>query len=267
MFGIFLLLFLVSLSLCSVLAVWRNSERYVQQEMERMGFGSITSWVSGLRDAETLTEEITKLPEIEQVGVQRIIYTEYRLLEQESDSEGQLVLYEPDKYSYKIFEEDLHGYREEAVSINLGEIYVSPSFNSIFGAELGDEITFPIARNGKDKTFIIKGFFEDPFMGSSMIGMKSFLICEQDFEEMEEIIKNAGIDGLARTGFMFHIFEQLDKISSTAELNRLVNENTSLLSYTEFTHSSTAIAGFMMTLQNVFTGLLLAFVVILLFVT
>lgn len=267
MFGIFLLLFLVSLSLCSVLAVWRNSERYVQQEMERMGFGSITSWVSGLRDAKTLTEEITNIPEVEQVGVQRIIYTEYHLLEQESDSEGQLVLYEPDKYSYKIFEEDLHGYREEAASINLGEIYVSPSFNSMFGAELGDEITFPIARNGKNKTFIIKGFFEDPFMGSSMIGMKSFLICEQDFEEMEEVIKNAGIDGLARTGFMFHIFEQLDKISRTAELNRLVNENTSLLSYTEFTHSSTAIAGFMMTLQNVFTGLLLAFVVILLLVT
>ena len=43
-----------------------------------------------------------------------------------------------------------------------------------------------------------------------------------------------------------------------------MNENTSLTSYVEFTHSREAISGFMLTLQNVFTSLLLAFVVILL---
>lgn len=265
--GIFLLLFLLSVSLCSVLALWHNSERYVQKEMERMGFGSITSWVSGLTDAERLAEEIAALPEVTRVGVQSIIYSGYRLLEQESDSEGQLVLYEPENYAYRIFEEDLHGYQKEEVNITPGEIYISPSLSSMFGAGPGDEITFPIARGGVDQTFIIKGFFEDPFMGSSMIGMKSFLICEQDFQEITKTIENAGIDGLARSGFMLHIFRQQSGDSSASELNRLVNENTSLLSYTEFTHSSAAIGGFMMTLQNVFTGLFLAFVVILLSVT
>lgn len=266
-FGIFLLLFLLSVSLSSVLALWHNSESYVQQEMERMGFGNITAWVSGLTDAEALKEEITVLPEVSKVGIQSIIYSEYRVLEQESDSEGQLVLYEPENYPYRIFADGLRGYTEDNITINPGEIYISPSLSSMFGAGLGDEIIFPIARNGRNRIFTIKGFFEDPFMGSTMIGMKSFLIGEQDFQEIAETIGNAGIDGLARSGFMLHIFRRPGSNSSAAELNRLVNENTSLLSYTEFTHSDAAIAGFMMTLQNVFTGLFLAFAVILLLVS
>lgn len=266
-FGIFLLLFLMSVSLCSVLALWHNSKEYVKQEMERMGFGNITSWVSGLTDAEALAEEIAAIPEVSHVGVQSIIYSEYRLLEQQSDSEGHLVVYEPEKYPYRIFTEDLRGYQKDAVTINPGEIYLPPSLCSMFGAGLGDEITFPIARNGENKTFRIKGFFEDPFMGSSMIGMKSFLIGEQDFLEIAETVENAGIDGLARNGFMLHIFGQSKESGSAGELNRLVNENTGLLSYTEFTHSDAAIRGFMMTLQNVFTGLFLSFVVILLLVS
>lgn len=262
--GIFLLLFLVSAALCSVLAVWHNSGEYVRLQMKRMGYGDITSWVSGLADAEQLTGEITALAEAEQVGIQNIVYSEYRLLAQESDSEGQLVLYEPEKYSYRIFREDLSGYETGTIGINPGEIYISPSLSSMFGAKPGDEITFPIARNGMDMTFAVKGFFEDPFMGSSMIGMKSFLICEQDFLQMTERIESAGIDALARSGYMLHIFGAPEGSVSTAELNRLVNENTSLSSYTEFTHSSAAIGGFMMTLQNVFTGLLLAFAGVLL---
>lgn len=265
--GIFLLLFLMSVSLCSVLALWHNSERYVHREMERMGFGDITSWISGLPDARALVKEIRGLAEVSQVGVQSIIYSEYRFLEQKSDSEGQMVLYEPEKHFYRIFAESLHGYETDTIAINPGEIYISPSLSSMFGAGLGDEITFPIARSNANKTFRIKGFFEDPFMGSSMIGMKSFLICEQDFQEITQMIDNAGIDGLARTGFMLHIFGQPEGSRNAAELNRLVNENTSLLSYTEFTHSKAAIAGFMMTLQNVFTGLFLAFVLILLLVS
>lgn len=35
-------------------------------------------------------------------------------------------------------------------------------------------------------------------MGISMIGMKSFLICEKDRDTTANMITNAGIDGLAQ---------------------------------------------------------------------
>ncbi|MFR8530165.1 MAG: FtsX-like permease family protein [Anaeromassilibacillus sp.] len=112
--------------------------------------------------------------------------------------------------------------------------------------------------------FTVAGFFEDPFMGSSMIGMKGFLICRQDHEEIAGMIRDAGADSLAREGFMLHIFQSEGSDLAASQFNAVLNEKTSLQGYVEFTHSREAISGFMLTLQNVFASLLLAFVAILL---
>ena len=261
--GIFLLLLLVSASLATVLTVWSNSGRYVQQEMERLGYGDLTAWVSGIADPEPLSAEIAALEDVQSVSAQQLIFTEYEIGEQESDSEGQLITYDPAQTPYKIFRDDLSGYEASPIEIASGEIYVSPSMASMFGLSIGDTITFPIARSGVDKTFVVKGYFEDPFMGSSMIGMKGFLICRQDHDEITAMIESAGNDGLARSGYMLHIFQSEESSLGTAQWNAVLNQNTSLPHYVEFTHSRAAISGFMLTLQNVFTAFLLAFAAIL----
>ena len=110
-FGVFVLILLVSLSLGTVLTVWNNSSRYVNSEMERLGYGDITAWVSGLSDAAPLTEEISGLDEVESVGVQSLIFSEYEIGDQESDSEGQLITYDSEQYPYKFFADDLSGYQ------------------------------------------------------------------------------------------------------------------------------------------------------------
>lgn len=102
-------------------------------------------------------------------------------------------------------------------------------------------------------------------MGSSMIGMKGFLVCEADWKEIQQTIQERGKNALAREGAMLHIFSEGRE--SISDLNRVMNENTALSLYTEFIHSEDAIAGFMLILQNAFSGLLIAFVFILLFVT
>ncbi len=265
--GIFILVLFLSLTLLSALTVWQNAGKYVQGEMDRLGFGEITAWVSGVPDIEKLVEEITALPETDHAGIQPVIFSEYEVNGQKSDSEGQLITYEPDKYPYRIFTDNLTEYQTENAKIGAGEIYVPPSMQSMFGVEIGDEIRFRMARNSVTKSFTVKGWFEDPFMGSSMIGMKGFLICRQDHVEMAEMIRQAGIDGLARDGYMIHIFQSNPLNLTVAELNAVLNERTGLSGYAEFTHSDSAISGFMLTLQNVFTGLFLAFSLILLLVS
>lgn len=264
--GVFALLFIVSASLVTVLTVWNSSVRYVREEMERLGFGDLTAWVSQVSDITQLTDEIDSLDTVERTGVQKLIYSEYEANGQESDSEGQLVVYEPENYAYRIFLDDLSGYQAGEAVIYSGELYAPISLRSMFGAEIGDEISFPIARNGVEQTFTIKGWFEDPFMGSSMIGMKSFLICGADYEEIIQKISASGIDGLARDGFMIHILKNRDSEVSIAGWNAMLNQETRLPQFAEFTHSRSAIEGFMLTLQNVFTGFLSAFVLVLLLV-
>lgn len=260
--GVFVLLFLVSLALGTVLTVWSNSGRYVSAEMERAGFGTLTAWVSDVPDMDVLTGEIEALSDVTAVETQQLIFSNYTIEEQESDSEGQLITLLPGEERYRFFTDDLSAYSKNSPQIAPGEVYVSPSLVSMFGVALGSEIVFPVARAGGSVTFTVKGFYEDPFMGSSMIGMKGFLICQQDHDTLTEIIQSSGIDALARNGAMLHIFS--DSNLTTSELNQAVNEQTSLPAYTEFVHTAQAIQGFMLILQNAFSGLLIALVIVLL---
>lgn len=258
--GSFFLLLLVGISLCATLTVWHNAGNYVRGEMERLGYGDLTAWVSGLEDVSVLAEEIAALEEVNSVGTQSLLFSEYEVGEQESDSEGQLITYNPEQYPYKFFNEAFTGYIPAPTEIAPGTLYAPASLRSMFGVEAGSSITFPIARSGGDAAFTVAGFYEDPVMGSSMIGMKGFLICEADHEAIAAMIGQAGVDALAREGFMLHITQKGSL--PAAPFNALLNRETSFSQHTEFTHSFSAMAGFMLTLQNVFTGLPLAFVVI-----
>ncbi len=266
LFGIFILTLLVAAALGTVLTVWNNSEKYIKNELDRSGYGELTAWITNLPDTTELKNNIEVLDEIERVETQSLIYSNYTANEMESDSEGQLITYIPAENRYRFFTDNLTGYREQPESILPGEVYVSPSMVSMFGIKLGDKITFPIARGGKNLTLTIKGFYEDVYMGSSMIGMKGFLISEADRIVALDLIRNAGIDALARDGAMLHIFEAEESERTVSELNSLLNEQTALSEYTESVHSKETIAGFMLILQNAFSGILLAFVLVLLFV-
>ena len=110
LFGIFSLIFLVSLSLGTILTVWANSGSYIQQEMDRAGFGNLTAWVSNVPNLQTLIDEISALEEINKVESQNIIYANYTINNQESDSEGQLVSYKAKDNRYHFFTAGLSGY-------------------------------------------------------------------------------------------------------------------------------------------------------------
>ena len=77
-------------------------------------------------------------------------------------------------------------------------------------------------------------------------------------------MEEEGADALARSGAMLHITADRDSYLTVSELNRRLNENTSLTQYTEFIHSKDTIQSFMSILQNAFCGLLTVFAAVLL---
>lgn len=267
LFGIFIIMIIACLTFISALSIWLNTNTYLQEEMNRMQYGDITAWTQGIENPKQLQNEIEQLDEVDTVSIQQLIYSDYKIHDMESDHEGQLLVYEPQAFPYRIFNEDNTGYQSDVESLGNKEIYISPSLLSTFDVAIGDEITFTIGRQGMISTFKVKGTFEDPFMGSSMIGMKSFLISEADFKNVSLMIESAGIDGLARSGEMFHITQSEQSLLSNAQFNQLINERSSLIQITEFVHSKEAITGFMLILQNAFTALFLAFALILLLVS
>ena len=230
--------------------------------MERAGFGDLTAWASDVPDEEFLLESIRKQDGVEGAVSQRLLFSEYEANGAESDSEGQMIPWESGSGQYRFFQNDLSGYAKAPEEISEEEVYISPSMKSMMNLEPGDTITFPIARNGRTISLTVAGYYEDPFMGSSMIGMKGFLIAEKTYGKICSAIEEAGMDALARDGMMIHV-ETEDGIT-VSEVNRSLMENTPLSMYTEFIHSADTIAGFMMILQNAFSAILAAFALVLL---
>lgn len=266
--GLFVLQFLISFSLITALTVYTNSGNYVSHEMKRLGYGNITAWVSNLNGVEGLVAEIESLDSVDHVGVQPLIFSGYSINGTHSDDEGQLIAYTPDQYAYKLLDNNLRDYHQDNMTIEKGEIYISPAMKSVYDVDTGDTIRFELSRSGDVKEFTVKGFFEDPFMGSSMIDMKSFLINPADFNDVSEQIKQiSDFDVLARAGNMLHVFKSETSNLAPTEFNMQVNMQTSLGTYTEFVYTSSSIYGFMLILQNVLTGFLCAFVVVLLMVS
>ncbi len=265
--GIFFLVFLVSVSLLTVVSLWSNAGSYIHAEMERVGFGDLTVWISAPKEPDALNRQIKDVDAVARVESQPLFYADYTANGVESDSEGQLILYREATDNYRFFKNELNGYEEGRAAIEPGAVYVSPSLISMMEVEIGDEISFATARNGGQITLKAAGYYEDPFMGSSMIGMKGFLISEADYQAIHAQTMEAGIDALAREGAMLHIFAEKDSGLTAAELNVRLNQETNLPLYTEFNHSAAAISGFMLILQQVFGGMLAAFALVLLFVT
>ncbi len=268
LFGIAILMFLTALFLNVVLMTAFSGNSYIREEMERAGFGDLTAWTADVPDMEFLLESIREQEGVEDAKVQRLIFSEYEANGVESDSEGQMIPWISAEIGistrsrYHFFENSLSEYAKAPKEIGEQEVYVSPSMKSMMDLEPGDIITFPIARGGRNLSLTVAGYYEDPFMGSSMIGMKGFLVSEKTYEKILSVIEDSGMDALARNGSMIHI-ETAEEIT-VSEMNRVLTTNTPLSMYTEFIHSAETIAGFMVILQNAFSALFAAFAVVLL---
>ena len=278
--GIFLLVAVLSLCLFSSLTLYVSGRQSVKAEMERLGFGSLTIWVSGA--GEGLAEEIETIPDVEQVTYQPLIFSGYEVNGSYSDNEGQL-LYPDGLVPYRLTDESgnvlpVHesGISEGYISgqsasgrsdsgdytseIAQGTVYISPAMKSAFDVEIGDSIQFELSRKDGIYSLTVAGFFADGFMGSSMIDMKSFLTSKEDYAAMQEIIYDAtDVDVLGREGAMLHVFQSQESPLSALDFHRAIQEGTDVSLFTEFCYRQESILDYMLLLQNILSGFLIAF--------
>ncbi|MBD5459466.1 MAG: hypothetical protein HDR26_00760, partial [Lachnospiraceae bacterium] len=253
--GIFLLVWIFSACIFSSLTLFISGKIHVKGEMERLGFGELTIWVNG--DEVSLAEQIKALPDVEEAYAQPLIFSGYEINGGYSDNEGQLIVYDG-MVDYRFLNAD--GTQAAAPEIAEGTVYISPAMQSGFDVTIGDTIQFELSRREGIVSLTVAGYFADGFMGSSMIDMKSFLINASDYEKMQAILRNAKeTDVLGRNGAMVHVFQREDSALTAVEFNAGIHENTDISLYTEFSYRRESILSYMLLLQNILCGFLIAF--------
>lgn len=258
--SIFFIMSVLVLCLVSSIVLYSSGRKSVEKEMDRLGFGNFTVWASNY--PEELPVDISKVQDVKMVTVQNIIYAGYKAGGNYSDNEGQLMFYE-DIFPYCFI--DGNNKRYTGGQAEDGTVYVSPAMRQLYNVDIGDDITFEILRSNGNRTFKIAGFFEDAFMGSSMIDMKSFIISRNDFERIQQDIKSSS-DTLARNGAMFHISKQDDSSLDDAGFYQKLIEETGMSRYTEFTYKKDSILNYMVLLQNILAGFMAFFSIMLLLI-
>ena len=257
--GIFLLVWILSACIFSSLTLLISGKTHVKGEMERLGFGELTIWING--EATSLTEQIQALPDVEKAYAQPLIFSRYEINGGYSDNEGQLIAYDG-TVDYRFLNAD--GTQIAASEITEGTVYISPAMQSGFDVTIGDTIQFELSRKDGMVSLTVAGYFADGFMGSSMIDMKSFLINASDYENMQDILRNAKeTDVLGRNGAMVHVFQRENSALSALEFNAEIQENTDISLHTEFSYRQKSILSYMLLLQNILCGFMIAFSMVL----
>ena len=139
--GIGLLFFIVTFTLIIALTVFVRSGSTIQQEMTRVGYGDLTTWVREVPDLGELVSAMEAVEDVAQTTVQPLLFAGYQLNGVHSDNEGQLLAYDPQNYPYHFLNATLNGY-EAVEAIAEGMIYLSTAMKSSFDVEIGDTILF-----------------------------------------------------------------------------------------------------------------------------
>lgn len=267
--GIFMLILIITVSLCAVISVWSNSNDYEKERIEGVEYGDIAYWLPEIPNREELAAQVEALDEVERVEVQEIIVFHRYFVQGETEGvEGSihLLTWEDCGQNYRIYREDMEGFREKSEELKDGEVYVSSSFCAIYDVQAGDTLELTAQEGGPAEVFKIKGFFEDPVAGSAMMGMKQIFLTKNDMRKLSGQLDEAGETAQGQRLNVFHLFRVKDSALSAGEFQKIVNAGTDLAAEAGFSYGKETIMGFMLILYNIFAGFLLVFVMVLLVV-
>lgn len=266
-FGIFILMLIVSMALTAVLTVSLNSQKSDEEALEQAGFGDMLVLLNGSKETyEELIQQVEEQGEVERVLITSALAGDFLDINGENESNSVMMAgYSTSGLNYRIFNEEGTGYQEEPEGLKAGEMYVPISYRTLYGCETGDKITLNM--EGESTAYTIKGFFEDPFMGSSMMGVKTVLINDADLEKMLQSCREGRSGNSFAEAVMLNIFQKESSDLSYLRFQQELNKDTGVEGYAWLSLGKEQAISYMLILVRIFSGSLLVFIALLLIIT
>ena len=261
--SIVVLMLIISLSLTAIISINDNNVRNLHNANDNVDTGDIVVFISGTFANEDMMNKLKNHPAIGRIKESdALVALDLTVNEEAASSRCMLLKYDLKDFKYPVYNKSRTGFDTAAPSLEKGEIYVPLSFTSLYDCSEGSLIT--VKTKGKEKTFTIKGFIEEPFIGAYFIGIKSLFITDSDFMELLSYADRETDAVLQLLEYrMFHLFESENTDLSIPQFKRQLNNDTGLLDYSYATLSRDDSMHYTMVFNNIGTGLLYAFVILL----
>lgn len=265
--SIFILMMMVSVSLTAVLTININAGKSEREALEHAGFGDLLVDLDSM-EAQERDRLIQKTKENEHVEKVETIEIVTAAIEDINGKEpgGSVMLesYQAGDFDLRIYDESGIDFLTERGELKPGEICVPISFTSMYQCKIGDKVLFKSQEGSLEYT--VKYFFEDPFMGSSIMGIKTLLINEEDLKALQDIAES-GTNGFLQSGILLNIFQKETSELSYLKFMQNLNKETGIMGYGWISMGTSQAVGYMLILTNIFGGIFLVFIALLLIIT
>lgn len=266
-FSIFILMFMVSLALTAVLTININAGKSEWEAVKNAGFGDILVDLNSMdeKTVESLIQRTEENEHVEKVETAKVVYADIDDINgHTSNSSVMLESFQPADFDFRIYDENGVDFLAEWEELQPGEICVPISFTSMYDCKTGDKVVFK-SQNGSLE-YTVKYFFEDPFMGSSLMGIKTLLLNKKDLEALREAAEN-GTDEFLVSGTLLNVFQKESSELSYLKFTQNLNKDTGLMGYGWISMGTEQAVGYTLLITNIFSGIFLVFIVLLLIVT
>ena len=226
--SVIILMTIISLALSTVISVNKNISNRYKEATKDVKIGDLNFFISDLNDVDTMISKIKNNENVDYVLKEEMLFSKVTINNKKSSNSYFIKKYDKNNFNYKVYDESNIRFLENVEELKEGEAYVPISFKEMYKCNIGDIIKIPYKNEKKE--IKIKGFIEEPFIGSSNMGLKQFFINEKDFNDLYKIkLKSEEKDSDILGYFLVSVFSKEDSKLSPVLLQKEINKESKIV--------------------------------------
>ncbi len=224
------ILMAIVVTICtSIISVRDNYLNGLNRAFEMTDCGEILIMI----DKKKLTDELRSTVEnssfVKKIQYYDSIVTSKVVCNEHEDRDGYFLTELRDGIA--LYNKELTNFCENISEVGEGEIYLPLGLKSKLECDLEDTITLEVAAEFK-KDFVIKGFVQEPMMGSSTIGWKQVFIGKSDFQKILELCSLSQTN-VQKEVTMMSIYQAEGNTLASPKFQKQLNIETKILDMAE----------------------------------
>lgn len=182
--SIVVLMLIITLVAASVISLYINSMSRDNQALKETGYGDIMVYISNWALTDNMLDAVKKCDGVKRVSVSEAMFYKSCLINgKECTQKVEVCEYDPSKIIFNEYNKTMSGFSGKAKPLSAGGVYLPVTMAQSQGCKVGDTVTLGAGTTHEFK-LAIKGFIEEPMLGSSVIYAKSFYVSNEDFKRI-----------------------------------------------------------------------------------
>lgn len=271
-FSAMLLMLIITFAFSAVYSTNRNLKEIISVSMDETHSGDIFAGYPMQLYTEEFDEQLRDGEHIKDIVAQRGVYVSTVSINgEEYDTMFYLKTYAPQDFTYKVFSEQNTSYIADYPEPEENEIYLAYKFSNYGDIGIGDTIKIQYLHGDELKTvdYVIKGFYQEPYLGTSLSSIYMGIVSESGMARLYEVIDpEKGMNSLSDGSNLLIGIQTVHFYKEDADMSDAVfgKEIAEQLAYTQFTMSRESAEYYFIMIPEIIGAALNALLILLLIV-